>query len=508
VVKYFNHKVHKDFTKDTKACLSADKENVNLLVFGSIIYDVIYDAIYSAMKNTPAFSVISLGCPKNLTDSELMVRQLTDAGFRFHEDVRKASFVLLNTCGFLKAARNEAREILEELVDRKKRGRLKRIFVTGCAVQWEKENLARDYSDVDAWFGVFDEKKVAEVARQFLASPATTGSATTVSGKHFYINGIPKAVFDDSRRHLLTFPHVAYLKIADGCSRHCAYCAIPQIRGPFTSRPKSLILEEARRLADVGVRELIVIAQETNFWGTDLYGKPMLAELLAELEETAGVAWIRLMYTYPMHFTEPLVSLFAAGNKLLPYIDLPLQHASDSILATMNRRTNRAKTEEILAMLRERIENLVLRTSLIVGFPGETEEMFGELLDFVEKWQFERTGVFAYSQEDGTVAANLPDQIDDAVKRKRQQQLYELADRTSSSWAKKQVGKQLDVLIDQSVPGKKNHSGPKIHYGRSYADAPTIDPVVFVNTSRKIVPGETVRCEIVETDNINLIAVA
>ena len=448
----------------------------------------------------PAFSVISLGCPKNLTDSELMVQRLIDAGFRFTEKIENSRLVLLNTCGFLASARSEARAVIEDLLELKDAGKINRIFVTGCAVQWEKDALANDYPDVDAWFGVFDENKVADIAKSYFASESENIET-------FHILSPQKTVFDASKKFPLTFPHVAYLKVADGCSRFCAYCAIPKIRGPFTSRPREWILQEARRLADRGVRELIVIAQETNFWGIDLFGQPKLAELLGELQEIDGIDWIRVMYNYPMYFSAELIDLFAKGGKLLPYLDIPLQHANDTILHKMNRPVDRKNTETLLATLREKIPNLVLRTSLIVGFPGETDAMFEELCDFTEKWKFERTGIFSYSREEETVAAEFQNQVDELVKQQRQETLYRLTETISREWACKQMGQQFPVLIDRKVFDENGKPIPDVFYGRSFADAPTVDPVVIVTATRKISPGEMVVCEIVATDHLDLVAV-
>ncbi len=477
----------------------------------------------------PSCSIVSLGCPKNLADSELMIGRMVAAGFQFRENPNRVDVMILNTCGFLDDARNEAREVLESILAEKAAGRIKTVIVTGCAVQYEGETLVDEFPGVDFWFGVFDEYRIGEISRQL----AGETSDNIDNGQRVFLSGEQKTLFDDSPRHRLTLPHVAYLKIADGCSRHCAYCLIPKIRGPYVSRPKEQIIDEAKRLADEGVRELVVIAQETNFWGLDLYGRPMLAELLAELQAVNGFDWIRLMYTYPVHFSDELIDLFASGGKLLPYIDLPLQHCNDDILRRMNRKANRSETETLLAKLRERIPKLVLRTSLITGFPGETDAMFDELLDFVRTWRFERAGVFQYSREAGTVAATMPDQVDARVKAERYRRLYELTETMTLEWTSRQVGRRLDVLIDQPERDESGREIPGVHIGRTFADAPTIDPVVIVTSqggshgnsrARKtkdkqsrdvspddaagqVAPGRIVSCEIVMTDGVDLIAV-
>ena len=487
----------------------------------------------NARKRRPSCSIISLGCPKNLTDSELMIGRMVEAGFQFRETPTRVDVMILNTCGFLADARNETRAILESLLDEKVAGRITTVIVTGCAVQFEREKLINEFPVVDYWFGVFDEFRIGEVARRLINEmPDTTDDEKSV-----FLSAEQKTLFDNSARHRLTLPHVAYLKIADGCSRHCAYCLIPQIRGPFVSRPKELIIDEAKRLAGEGVREIIVIAQETNFWGSDLVccaggtcccaggtcGRPMLTELLAELQAINGFDWLRLMYAYPAHFSDELMDLFASGGKLLPYIDLPLQHGNDEILQKMNRKATKSETETLLGKLRDRIPNLVLRTSFITGFPGETDAMFDELLDFAQTWQFERVGVFQYSREEGTVAAAMPDQIDEDVKAERYRRLYELTESLTRDWAVRQIGQRLDVLIDQPMPPAqqptRDETGrhvppaqqpiPGVFVGRTCADAPGIDPVVIVTSqiAGQIAPGQIVPCEIVMTSGVDLLAV-
>ena len=462
------------------------------------------DTSANVQKRQPSCSIISLGCPKNLTDSELMIGRMVEAGFQFRENASRVDVMILNTCGFLGDARDEAREILEALLLEKNNGLVKTLIVTGCAVQHEREKLVEEFPAVDYWLGVFDEFRIGEIARRLIDKTSFADD-----GQHVFLSAEQKTQFDDSARHRLTLPHVAYLKIADGCSRHCSYCLIPKIRGPFVSRPKQQIIDEAKRLVDEGVRELVVIAQETNFWGIDLYDRPMLAELLAELQAIDGFDWLRLMYAYPAHFSDELIDQFASGGKLLPYIDLPLQHCNDEILRKMNRKTTKSEIETLLGKLRERIPNLALRTSLITGFPGETDAMFDELLEFVQTWRFERAGVFQYSREEGTVAAAMPDQIDEAVKAERYRRLYERTESLTRDWASQQIGQRLDVLIDQPERDETGRSVPGVFVGRTFADAPEIDPVVIVTsqTAGQVAPGQIVSCEVVTNDGVNLIAV-
>jgi ribosomal protein S12 methylthiotransferase len=446
-------------------------------------------------------SIISLGCPKNLIDSEIMIGKMIEAGFRFQENLDNAGVVILNTCGFLHDARSEAREFLEALVKEKNAGRIGKIVVAGCAVQVEREKLQEMFPSVDFWFGIFDEFQPEKLKSQ---------NAEFKTQRNTNKDDLLQ-LSDSPPRRQLTFPHVAYLKIAEGCSRRCAYCLIPKIRGKYVSRPKTEILDEAKRLADNGVREIIVVAQETSFWGMDFGGKPKLAELLADLREIRGIEWLRLMYAYPAYFSEELMELFSSGGKLLPYIDIPLQHSHETILQNMNRKVSRTETEELLDKLRERIPQLVMRTSLIVGFPGETDAMFENLLEFTETRRFERAGVFRYSREEGTDAAEMPEQIDAKIKEERYTRLYELTERLTRNWAARQVGKRLDVLIDQPERDERGRPIRGVWVGRTYADAPTIDPAVLVteqkkNPSRSVQAGRILSCEIVATDGVNLIA--
>ena len=415
------------------------------------------------------FSIVSLGCPKNLVDSERVVRRMELEGNVFRTELDGCDTVILNTCGFIGPARAEARDYIGSLLDLKRQGRIRRIVVRGCLTQCEGiEPLQKEFPEVDEWFGVESD----------LVEP----------------------------RRLLTEKHVAYLRIADGCDRRCTYCTIPKIRGRFRSRPMEELLAEAAELASHGVRELVVVAQETTFWGTDLYGKTRLAELLRKLEEIEGLRWIRLMYAYPMFFDDDLIALFAAKGKLLPYIDLPLQHAADPILKRMNRGVTKSETERLLEKFRNRIDDLVLRTSLIVGFPGETEQMFNELVKFVEHWKFERAGVFPFSPEKGTAAAKFDDRVSERQMEKRYDKLSRVCETHSVAWAVRRKGTFLDVQIDGPYIDESGRREPNLFLGRTFADAPDIDPIVYV-TGENLATGSLISCEILETDGCNLVAV-
>lgn len=436
---------------------------------------------YTALSITPqTFSLVSLGCPKNLVDSEQIVFALKQGGLTFRTEIDGCETVVLNTCGFLRSARDEARDYIRALIDLKRQNRIKRISVRGCMTKHEGiEKLRSEFPDVDEWYSTANEQADNET-----------------------LNTLPQ-------RELLTVTHVAYLRIADGCNRRCTFCAIPNIRGNFRSVPLEPLLDEAKRLADAGVKELVVIAQETTFWGSDIYGKPRLTELLRKLAAADGIRWIRLMYSYPQYFDDDLIALFAEGGKLLPYIDIPLQHCNDEILQRMNRRVTKAETETLLETLRNRIPNLVLRTSLITGFPGETDAMFSELQQFVDRWQFERAGVFAFSPERGTAAAGFAGRVPPRVIERRYEALYKTCEKYSLSWARRQKGNVLDVQIDGNYIDDAGRQEPNLYVARTYADAPDIDPVVFVTfSSPPVLPlSNLMQCEIVEAEACDLIGV-
>lgn len=475
-------------------------------------------------------SVASLGCPKNLVDSESMTGRLADAGYLLTTEEDAVDLFLLNTCGFLRASRAEAEEYIQQAVDQKADGNIKRLVVAGCAVVSDGEELMKLYPDVDAWISPYDEGKIVEICDALFSEPAadapaaepdaanapaamptlnvlSTAQAAAARLYHTKAKSIP---LDDAKRTILTAPHVAYLKIADGCDRFCTYCAIPNIRGRYTSKPYETILDEASRLADSGIRELVLIAQETTFWGADLYGKPDLTRLLAALKDRNQFEWIRVLYTYPLFWDKDLTSLFKmeepGKTSILPYVDIPLQHCNSELLKKMNRRVDKVQTEELLARLREEIPDVVLRTSLIVGFPGETDAMFQELVDFVDKQRFERAGVFEFSPEPGTPAAKLDGQVDDKTKARRFERLYAKQERISHQFARSFVGKTVDVLLDDRALADNGEPMSSVCLGRTRCDAPDIDPVVYV-TGRDLVPGELVSCEIVDVNGLDLVAV-
>ncbi len=528
----------------------------------------------AARPDAPApgwtFSVASLGCPKNLVDAETMVGRLAALGGEMAPEAENVDVFLLNTCGFLRSARDEAAEFIAEAVAEKAAGGVRFLLVSGCAVVSDGEELAARFPEVDAWLSPFDEAKIVDVVCELFAQEGETrahcvatetdeaaevaqtakngenseNAQTTGGGENSEVaqtakNGensedaqiggteageTPVVVapsrflytpsrnltLDDSLRTPLTAPNVAYLKIADGCDRFCAYCAIPKIRGRFVSKPIETIVDEAERLAVAGVRELVLIAQETTFWGSDLFGEPRLAQLLATLKEKNWFDWIRVLYTYPQHWGSDLTSLYrleAPGTtSILPYVDVPLQHCNSELLKKMNRRVDKAQTEDLLAKLREEIPGLVLRTSLIVGFPGETDAAYQELVDFVEKWKFERAGVFEFSAEPGTPAAAMDGQVPDEIKRRRLDRICAKQERISRRFARSFIGQTVDVMLDSRGVSDGGTTMRNVCVGRTYAEAPDVDPLVYV-TGRDLEVGSIVRCEIVDAQGLDLIAV-
>jgi len=448
-----------------------------------------------ASKNAPkaTYWLVTLGCPKNLVDSERMLGLLQRDGYELVSEAEEADFVVVNTCGFLESARRESLEAIDEMVHLKGQGLLRGVIVTGCLAERDQDDLLKRCPGIDQLVGVFAREEIAQAADRLLQGPSEPRIA---------VRPPPRCPLPDGDRLRVTPPHLAYLKIAEGCNRTCTFCSIPSIRGRHASKPIEQIVAEAEQLAAEGVRELILVAQDLTYYGMDTEGRPRLAPLLARLEDVEGIEWIRLMYLYPMYFTDALIELLARGGKILPYVDLPLQHINEQILRRMHRGVSRAEKEELIDRLRGRIEGLVLRTTLIAGFPGETEEQFEELLEFVRRRRFERLGVFVYSEEPGTPAARLAGQLPEAVRRARRDRLMTAQQGIAFAWNRSQVGRRREVLIDRCIPGENN-----AYVGRTYAHAPEIDGVVYV-TGEGLAPGQIVPCEIVATRDYDLIGVS
>jgi len=422
-----------------------------------------------------------------------MLGLLTLGGYHLLPEPEGADFVIVNTCGFLEIARQESLSVIQEMLRLKAQGLVGGVIVAGCLAERDREGLLQQCPGIDQLVGVFGREKIA------LAADRLVGGAP---GGNVILPAAPKYPLPDGDRVRLTLPHLAFLKIAEGCDRLCTFCSIPNMRGGYVSKPIDEIVAEAEQLAADGVRELILIAQDTTSYGLDLAGEPRLAELLRRLEQVDRLEWIRLMYLYPMYITDELIEVLASGRKLIPYLDLPLQHISSRILRRMKRRVTRSDTERLLDRLRNGIANLVLRTTMITGFPGETDQDFRDLLDFVVERRFERLGVFAYSREPDTPAARLPDQVSASLAQERRDRLLAAQQTVAFAWNRSQVGRRLDVLIDRDIRGEKNAM-----VGRSYADAPEVDGAVYV-TGEALQPGQIVPCEIVVARDYDLIGAA
>lgn len=434
-----------------------------------------------------------------------MLGRLSEDGYEMVSQPEGADFVVVNTCGFIQSAREESYEAIDEMLDLKAAGKIRGVVVTGCLAERQKDLLQQERPEIDALVGVFGRDEIVGVADSFLGG---------LTEQRSVFRPAPVRAFQDNHRFAVTPKHTAYLKISEGCDRLCTFCAIPKMRGKHASKPIEQVVAEAQRMAASGVREINIVAQDTTYYGLDLYGKTRLHELLRELDQVEGIDWIRLMYLYPMYIDEKLVGQIAGARRIIPYLDMPLQHASDSMLRRMSRRVDRKGTEEILGLLRRGIPGLVLRTTLITGFPGETEGDFQQLMRFVEEQRFERLGVFTYSLEPDTPAAKLKDQISEKVKERRRDKLMGLQQKLAYEWSQSRVGTRQKILLDQPlvVTEKASHEkvkgGCEVWIGRSKADAPEIDPVVYVTTEpNKLRSGQMVPCEIVAAQGYDLAAV-
>ncbi len=411
--------------------------------------------------------MVSLGCAKNLINTEQMLAALLEAGYEYCEDPEEADIIVINTCAFIEQAKSEAIENILEMADYKNTGALVGLVVTGCLAQRYGAELLNELPEVDAVLGTGSFEEIVSVCDSLLADADAGKMEKAV--RMGDING----PLCELPRLVTTPEYTAYIKIADGCDNHCSYCIIPQLRGKFRSRTMEAILSEAHTLAEQGVRELIVIAQDISAYGVDLYGKPRLSELLHQLARIDGFTWIRLHYLYPDEIDDELIDCLASEPKILHYLDIPIQHVSDRILKAMNRRYTRAELEALIRKLRRKLPGLVLRTSLIVGLPGETDEEFAELCSFMQRMKFQKAGVFTYSQEEGTLAAEMPDQIDEEVKIKRQNTLMDIQDRILTKYNQSLIDHDLTVLVE----GYDRTAG--CYFGRSYAESLDVDGKIF-----------------------------
>ena len=439
------------------------------------------------MKNKKIL-FISLGCDKNLVDSEVMLGILADRGFEMTDTEDDADIIIINTCCFINDAKEESINTILEMAEYKKTGPCKALIVTGCLAQRYKQEIVDEIPEVDAVIGTSKYDEIFDAVDQAL------------KGSHFLdVDDLDRLPSVPGKRILTTGGHYAHLKIAEGCDKHCTYCIIPKILGNYRSVPMEQLLAEAASLAEQGVKELILVAQETTLYGVDLYGKKSLHILLQELAKIKGIRWIRILYCYPEEIYPELIETIKNEKKVCHYLDMPIQHASDAILKRMGRRTTKAQLKETVSLLRKEIPDIVLRTTLIAGFPGETQEQHEELMEFVDEMEFERLGVFAYSPEENTPAASMPDQIPEEIKEERRDAILELQQEIAFDKAADMVGRTLYAMIEGKVADEP------AYVARTYADSPDIDGYVFVNTGEMLMSGDFVKVKITGSAEYDLI---
>lgn len=422
---------------------------------------------------------ISLGCDKNLVDTEVMLGLLAQKGHQMVDSEEMADVIVVNTCCFIHDAKEESIQTILEMAEYKKEGTLKALIVTGCLAQRYKQEILDEIEEVDAVLGTTSYDKIADAIEEALKGH-----------KSLELENIDALPVVESKRLVTTGGHFAYLKIAEGCDKHCTYCIIPKIRGNFRSVPMERLLKEAEELVSQGVKELILVAQETTLYGKDIYGEKSLHILLKELCKISGLRWIRILYCYPEEIYDELIQVIKEENKICKYLDLPIQHACDDVLKRMGRRTSKAQLIEIIDKLRREIPGIALRTTLITGFPGETQEQHEELMEFVDTMEFDRLGVFTYSPEEDTPAANMPNQIDEDIKEDRQAELMELQQEIAFELAENKIGKELMVMIEGKVADEN------AYVGRTYMDAPNVDGLIFVETNEEMMSGDFAKVKV------------
>jgi ribosomal protein S12 methylthiotransferase len=422
---------------------------------------------------------VSLGCDKNLVDTESMLGILRNKGFEFTDDEFEADVIAVNTCCFIHDAKQESINTILEMAEHKKDGACKALIVSGCLAHRYQDEITKEIPEVDAFLGTSSYDKIADVILAVL------------EGKGYNcIDSADRLVRTDTERIITTGGYYEYLKIAEGCDKHCTYCIIPKVRGNYRSYPMEYLVRQAESLVEKGVRELILVAQETTVYGVDIYGKKSLAELIKRLAGIEGLSWIRILYCYPEEIDDSLIEVIKNEPKVCHYLDMPIQHASDNILKRMGRRTTKQELKDVIARLRENIPDIALRTTLITGFPGETQEEHEEMLDFVDEMEFDRLGVFTYSAEEDTPAAAMPGQIDEAVKEARRDAVMELQQAVSLDKSREMIGRVIECLIEGKIEDDNTY------VGRSYKDAPNVDGYVFVNTDENLMSGDIVKVRI------------
>lgn len=431
---------------------------------------------------------ISLGCDKNLVDTEMMLGMLAEKGYQFTDDEQEAEIVVVNTCCFIGDAKEESINTLIEIGQLKETANVKMLIAAGCLAQRYRKEIREQIPEVDVIIGTMAIDKIVEAVEEYQTKQYTT-----------FVEDIDRTPVSGKKRVVTTGGHYAYMKIAEGCDKRCSYCIIPKVRGSYRSIPMETLLKEANTLVEQGVKELILVAQETTLYGTDLYGKKSLPELLRKLSEIRGLYWIRILYCYPEEITEELIDTIAELPKVCHYLDIPIQHASDKILKRMGRRTNQQLLKNKIAMIRSKIPDMCLRTTLITGFPGESQEDHEQSMAFVDEMEFDRLGVFTYSAEEDTPAAGFPDQIEEEVKKDRQADIMELQQEIAFEKAEGMTGQDVLVMIEGKVADEN------AYVGRTYKDAPNVDGLVFVNTDRELMTGDFVPVHITGSYEYDLI---
>lgn len=431
---------------------------------------------------------ISLGCDKNLVDTEVMLGLLASRGYEMTDDETEADIIVINTCCFIHDAKEESIQNILEMAEYKKEGKVKALIVTGCLAERYRQEILDEIPEVDEVLGTTAYDRILDAVDMALEGK-----------QEVMLSDLDALPLPDTKRLVTTGGHFAYLKIAEGCDKHCTYCIIPKIRGNFRSVPMERLVNEARNLAEQGVKELILVAQETTLYGKDLYGEKSLHRLVRELCKISGIRWIRILYCYPEEITDELIQVMKEEPKVCHYLDLPIQHASNAILKRMGRRTSKQELVEIIGKLRKEIPDICLRTTLITGFPGETQEQHEELMEFVDEMEFDRLGVFTYSPEEGTPAAEIPDQIDEELKEDRQAELMELQQEIAFDNAERMVGREVLVMIEGKVADEN------AYVGRTYRDAPNVDGLIFINTDEELISGDFARVKVTGALDYDLI---
>ncbi len=431
---------------------------------------------------------VSLGCDKNLVDSEVMLGMLKERGYTFTDDQTQADAAVVNTCCFINDAKEESIQTILELAELKKTGQLKALIVAGCLAQRYQAEIQKEIEEVDAIIGTTALERVVETLDEVLDGKGEN-----------HLEALDKAPLGGKERVLTTGGYFSYLKIAEGCNKHCTYCIIPKVRGEYRSVPMELLLDEARQLAGKGIKELILVAQETTLYGMDLYGEKKLPELLDRLCEIEGLIWIRIMYCYPEEITQELIDVMKRQPKICHYLDIPIQSGSDRILKLMGRRTDTAQIEALVDHLREEIPDICIRTTFITGFPTETEEDFTETMEFINRMEFDRLGAFTYSPEEGTPAAVMDGQVEEEIKLRRQQEMMELQQEIAFEAAENMKGRELTVMIEGKLAEED------VYVARTYKDAPSVDGYLFVNTDWSLMSGDFVKVRVTGANEYDLI---